>query len=91
MFQIGITVSHALWSCASTFSVFVLARFIGGLSKANVSLSMAIVTDVSNEKTRARGMVTKVFFNFIIWKIICVDVEVLEIFINSVFINVLFI
>ncbi|CAK1596339.1 unnamed protein product [Parnassius mnemosyne] len=53
---IGIAISHALWSCASTFSIFVLARFIGGLSKANVSLSMAIVTDASDEKTRARGM-----------------------------------
>ncbi|XP_053607179.1 major facilitator superfamily domain-containing protein 10 [Plodia interpunctella] len=53
---IGIAVSHALWGYARTFSVFVLARFIGGLSKANVSLSMAVVTDASNEKTRARGM-----------------------------------
>ncbi|XP_049869434.1 major facilitator superfamily domain-containing protein 10 [Pectinophora gossypiella] len=52
----GIALSHALWGYAQTFSVFVLARFIGGLSKANVSLSMAVVTDVSNEKTRARGM-----------------------------------
>ncbi|XP_059047251.1 major facilitator superfamily domain-containing protein 10 [Achroia grisella] len=52
----GIALSHALWGCARTFSVFVMARFIGGLSKANVSLSMAIVTDASNEKTRARGM-----------------------------------
>ncbi|XP_063618604.1 major facilitator superfamily domain-containing protein 10 [Cydia splendana] len=53
---IGIATSHALWSFASTFSIFVLARFIGGLSKANVSLSMAVVADASNEKTRARGM-----------------------------------
>ncbi|CAG4983230.1 unnamed protein product [Colias eurytheme] len=53
---IGIALSHGLWRYASSFSLFVLARFIGGLSKANVSLSMAIVTDVSNEKTRARGM-----------------------------------
>nr|XP_026488434.1 major facilitator superfamily domain-containing protein 10 isoform X3 [Vanessa tameamea] len=53
---IGIAISHGLWSYASTFSLFVLARFIGGLSKANVSLSMAVVTDASNEKTRARGM-----------------------------------
>ncbi|RVE42128.1 hypothetical protein evm_013240 [Chilo suppressalis] len=53
---IGIAISHALWSYASTFSLFVLARFIGGLSKANVSLSMAIVTDASSEKTRAKGM-----------------------------------
>ncbi|XP_023945949.2 major facilitator superfamily domain-containing protein 10 [Bicyclus anynana] len=52
----GIALSHGLWSYASTFSVFVLARFIGGLSKANVSLSMAVVTDASDEKTRARGM-----------------------------------
>ncbi|PZC86521.1 hypothetical protein B5X24_HaOG209240 [Helicoverpa armigera] len=37
---VGITISHGLWSCASTFSIFVLARFIGGLSKANVSLML---------------------------------------------------
>ncbi|XP_041978435.1 major facilitator superfamily domain-containing protein 10 [Aricia agestis] len=53
---VGITLSHALWSCATTFSLFVLARFIGGLSKANVSLCMAIVTDASDEKTRPKGM-----------------------------------
>ncbi|KAG6450229.1 hypothetical protein O3G_MSEX006498 [Manduca sexta] len=52
----GITISHGLWCSASTFSLFVLARFIGGLSKANVSLSMAVVADASDEKTRARGM-----------------------------------
>lgn len=52
----GIMMSHALWSCARTFEIFVLARFIGGLSKANVSLSMTVVTDASSEKTRARGM-----------------------------------
>ncbi|KAJ0177309.1 hypothetical protein K1T71_007318 [Dendrolimus kikuchii] len=52
----GIALSHALWSCARTFELFVLARFIGGLSKANVSLSMAVITDASDEKTRARGM-----------------------------------
>ncbi|XP_050345970.1 major facilitator superfamily domain-containing protein 10 isoform X1 [Nymphalis io] len=53
---LGIAISHGLWSYASTFSLFVIARFIGGLSKANVSLSMAVVTDASDEKTRARGM-----------------------------------
>ncbi|XP_028026986.1 major facilitator superfamily domain-containing protein 10 [Bombyx mandarina] len=52
----GIAASHALWSLAETFLIFVVARFIGGLSKANVSLCMAIVTDASTEKTRARGM-----------------------------------
>jgi hypothetical protein len=34
-----------------------LARFIGGISKGNVSLSMAIIADVSSMKTRGKGMV----------------------------------
>lgn len=33
-----------------------LARFVGGLSKGNISLSMAIITDVSNAKNRGKGM-----------------------------------
>lgn len=32
------------------------ARFVGGLSKGNISLSMAIITDVSNTKNRGKGM-----------------------------------
>lgn len=37
--------------------IFILARFVGGISKGNVSLSMAIITDVSSMKTRGKGMV----------------------------------
>lgn len=33
-----------------------LARFVGGLSKGNISLSMAIITDVSDLKTRGKAM-----------------------------------
>lgn len=33
-----------------------LARFVGGLSKGNISLSMAIITDVSDLKNRGKAM-----------------------------------
>lgn len=36
--------------------MFVLARFVGGISKGNVSLSMAIIADVCSMKHRGKGM-----------------------------------
>lgn len=55
-FQVGISFSYVLWALSSNFLIFVLARFVGGLSKGNISLSMAIITDVSDTRTRARAM-----------------------------------
>lgn len=52
----GITFSYILWAMSHSFAMFVLARFVGGLSKGNVSLSMAIVTDVSTVAQRGMGM-----------------------------------
>lgn len=52
----GIMSSYGLWAISRNFGLFVLARFIGGLSKGNISLSMAIITDVSNKNTRGKGM-----------------------------------
>ena len=56
----GVMFSYALWVNASSFSLFVLARIIGGLSKGNVSLATAIVADVSGPKTRQKGMVSEI-------------------------------
>jgi len=53
---VGISLSYVLWVSSSNFAIFVLARFLGGLSKGNVSLSAAIVTDVSTPSTRGKGM-----------------------------------
>eukprot|EP00090_Calanus_glacialis_P032535 TRINITY_DN5391_c0_g1_i1.p1 TRINITY_DN5391_c0_g1~~TRINITY_DN5391_c0_g1_i1.p1 ORF type:complete len:465 (-),score=144.52 TRINITY_DN5391_c0_g1_i1:112-1506(-) len=53
---IGISVSYLLWVFSSNFAIFVFARIIGGISKGNVSLSTAIVTDVSTPATRGKGM-----------------------------------
>ncbi len=56
LLQFGIAASYGIWAWSTNFAIFVLARFIGGLSKGNISLSMAIITDVSNEKNRGKGM-----------------------------------
>ncbi|EDW96217.1 major facilitator superfamily domain-containing protein 10 [Drosophila yakuba] len=52
----GIALSYLLWACSSNFALFVLARFVGGISKGNISLCMSVITDVSSVKTRGRGM-----------------------------------
>ncbi|XP_046387005.1 major facilitator superfamily domain-containing protein 10 [Ischnura elegans] len=52
----GIAFSYILWVLSSNFALFVVARFVGGISKGNVSLSMAIITDVSTPAARAKGM-----------------------------------
>lgn len=52
----GIMSSYGIWAISQNFGLFVLARFVGGLSKGNISLSMSIITDVSNKQNRGKGM-----------------------------------
>lgn len=52
----GIVASYLLWAYSLSFELFVLARFVGGLSKGNISLCMAIITDNTNQNTRGKGM-----------------------------------
>lgn len=54
--QVGIACSYVLWALSSNFFLFVLARFVGGISKGNISLSMAIITDVSDVRNRGKAM-----------------------------------
>lgn len=56
--KVGVAISYALWAVSNNFLLFVLARIIGGLSKGNVSLSTAIVTDVTTVEKRSKGMVS---------------------------------
>lgn len=53
---VGIAVSYVMWALSHSFAMFVLARIVGGISKGNVSLSMAVITDVSTSATRGFGM-----------------------------------
>ncbi|KAG7200483.1 hypothetical protein KM043_001049 [Ampulex compressa] len=52
----GIVLSYLLWALSTNFAIFVLARVIGGISKGNISLSMAIITDVTSPKVRGKAM-----------------------------------
>ncbi|XP_024881785.1 major facilitator superfamily domain-containing protein 10 [Temnothorax curvispinosus] len=53
---IGISLSYLLWALSMNFGIFVLARFLGGISKGNISLSMAVISDVTSPKTRGKAM-----------------------------------
>ncbi|XP_071168317.1 major facilitator superfamily domain-containing protein 10-like [Mytilus edulis] len=52
----GVAGSYALWAVSHNFTLFVLARIIGGLSKGNVSLATAIVADILPQEKRGKGM-----------------------------------
>ncbi|XP_043524372.1 major facilitator superfamily domain-containing protein 10 isoform X1 [Frieseomelitta varia] len=52
----GIALSYLLWALSCNFTIFVLARFVGGISKGNINLSMAIISDVTSPKTRGKAM-----------------------------------
>jgi hypothetical protein len=43
---------------SKNFNFFVLSRLIGGLTEANVQLTNAIISDVTDSKTRSKGMVS---------------------------------
>ncbi|KAK6639357.1 hypothetical protein RUM43_007630 [Polyplax serrata] len=53
---VGICMSYILWALSKSFAIFILARVVGGISKGNVSLSMAIIADVSTVASRGKGM-----------------------------------
>lgn len=53
---IGIATSYGFWAYSHNFLLFILARFIGGLSKGNISICMAVITDVSNQQNRGKAM-----------------------------------
>lgn len=80
--QIGIASSYVLWALSKSFALFVLARIVGGISKGNVSLSMAVIADVSSLATRGRGMVSYLVFCFL--SLLRTDVRSHK---NKVFVN----
>lgn len=57
MAMCGSVLSYATWLVSgNNFGLFILSRTIGGLSKANVGLLLAVVSDVSDESNRGKGM-----------------------------------
>jgi len=52
----GLAFSYALWFVAGSFTVLVVARFIGGLMSGNISTASAVIADVTPDARRSRGM-----------------------------------
>jgi MFS family permease len=52
----GMFFSYLLWFFAARFEVLLLARLLGGVMSANISIVSALVSDVTAREQRARGM-----------------------------------
>lgn len=52
----GVLLSYILWSVSYTFPIFIIARVVSGLSKGIVSISAALVTDVTSSTDRSKAM-----------------------------------
>ncbi len=55
--QVGVAISYGVWVMSRSFKLFVLARIIGGIFKGNISISTAVVADVTTPEKRSKGMV----------------------------------
>lgn len=55
----GSSVSYVIWSLSDSFLMFLVARFVAGISEANVSISTAIIADLNNPKAKSKGMVSE--------------------------------
>ena len=53
----GSSLSYALWGSTKSFALFLVARVIGGISEANISISTALVADMPSASDRSKGMV----------------------------------
>ncbi|KAJ8658240.1 hypothetical protein O0I10_005922 [Lichtheimia ornata] len=54
--MVGNLLSSAMWIFAQSFSMFLLARIVAGLSEGNVQLSIAIISDVTEPEKRSRHL-----------------------------------
>lgn len=52
----GLALSYLLWFFSGSFTLLILARFIGGIMGGNISTATAVVADVTQKQNRAKGM-----------------------------------
>lgn len=52
----GLALSHFLWVVAGSFTLFLLARVLGGVMSGNIATATAAMADVTSQRDRARGM-----------------------------------
>lgn len=52
----GLFISYVLWFFSGSFTMLILARFVGGIMGGNISTATAVVADVTSSKNRSKGM-----------------------------------
>lgn len=52
----GLFISYLLWIFSGSFTLLIAARIIGGFMSGNLSIASAVVSDVTDEKNRSKGM-----------------------------------
>ncbi|MEK7486431.1 MAG: ferrochelatase [Planctomycetota bacterium] len=53
---VGLASSYGLWFFSGSFTLLILARFIGGIMGGNISTATAVVADITPRESRSRGM-----------------------------------
>lgn len=52
----GLMLSYILWFFSGSFTLLIIARFIGGVMGGNISTATAVVADITDSKNRSKGM-----------------------------------
>ena len=52
----GLFISYVLWIFSGSFTLLIAARAIGGMMSGNLSIASAVVSDVTDDKNRSKGM-----------------------------------
>lgn len=52
----GLFLSYVLWFFSGSFTLLIIARFVGGMMGGNISTASAVVADVTDKENRSKGM-----------------------------------
>lgn len=52
----GLAISYLLWIFSGSFTLLIIARFIGGIMGGNISIASAVVADITSKENRSKGM-----------------------------------
>lgn len=52
----GISLSYLLWIFSGSFTLLLVSRVLGGIMAGNISTATAVVSDITTEENRSRGM-----------------------------------
>lgn len=55
--QVLVAFSYVIWTFSYSFLMFVFARFLLGITKGSVTISQAIMTDLSTPERRGKALV----------------------------------